>query len=178
MLYDNERRADSIVAQYFNEGFKKGGSCIFLTDVDPVRIRKRLIAEGIEVGRYEKEGRLRILQIPTSNNSNGSALKALKAMTAETTKGMKPPFRFVGRTISDIESVDGMLRGMKLEKIGNDHFEEFDISLLCYYDIRKLERSKKQKWIRELLENHSSVIYASKPGKEVAFETLLLEEAE
>lgn len=65
-------------------------------------------------------------------------------MTVEITKGMKAPFRYVGRTIADIESVDGMLRGMKLEKIGNDYFEEFDISLLCYYDITKMERSKRE----------------------------------
>ena len=178
MLYDNEKRADSIVAQYFIEGFKKGGSCIFFTDVDPVAIRRRLIAQGIDVGRYEKDNRLRIFKIPASDGGKGDALKALKAMTAETTRGMKRPFRFVGRTITDIESVNGMLQGMKLEKIGNDHFEEFGISLLCYYDIRKLERSKRGQWIRGLLDNHNSVIYASGAGKAVAFETALLEKAD
>lgn len=177
MLYDNENLADSIIAQYFTDGFKLGGSCIFFTDVDRDRIRWRLIAQGMNVRKYEKENRLRIFKIPSSNESNGSALEALKVMTAETTRGMKPPFRFVGRTITDTESVEGMLQGMKLEKIGNDHFGEFDISLLCYYDIRKLERSMRDKWIIGLLENHNSVIYVSGPGKAVAFETSLLDEA-
>jgi hypothetical protein len=179
MLYDDEKRADSIVAEYFAEGFKKGGSCIFFADADPAKIKRRLVAQGIDVERYEKDNRLRIFKIPpTSNRRRVSALKALKAMTAETTKGMKSPFWFVGRTIIDIESVDGMLRGMKLERVGNDHFEEFDISLLCYYDVRKMERSKRGKWIRGLLENHSSLIYASDSRKAVAFETTLLEEAD
>ena len=178
ILYDDEKRADFIVARYFTDGFKRGGSCVYFTDEDPVAIRRRLVAQGIDVGGYKKEHRLRIFQIPTSNSGRVDALKALKAITAESTRGMKPPFRFVGRTITDIESVDGMLQGMNLEKIGNDHFEEFDISLLCYYDIRKMERSRRDEWVRGLLENHHSVIYASDAGKEVAFETALLEEAE
>ena len=178
MLYDNQKRGDSIIVQYFTEGFKEGGSCIFFTDADPAEISRRLVAQGIDVARYEKENRLRIFKIPSSSNAVEDSLKGLKAMTTETTKGMKPPFRFVARTIANIGSVDGMNQGMKLEKIGNDHFDEFDISLLCYYDIRKMERSKRDQWIKGLLENHNSVIYASDAGKAVAFETALLEEAD
>ncbi len=178
MLYDNDKRADSVIAQYLAEGFKKGASCIYFTDVDPAGIRKRLFAQGINVRRFEKENLLRIFRIPTSGDGKANALMALKAMVAQTTKGMKPPFRFVGRTITDTESLDGMLQGLKLEKIGNDHFEEFDISLLCYYDIRKMERSRREGWIIGLLENHNSVIYASDASRAVAFETALLEEAD
>jgi hypothetical protein len=178
MLYDSERRADSIIAQYFTEGFKKGGSCIFLTNTNPAEISRRLVSQGIDAESYEKENRLRIFEIPSSSNEDIDALKGLKSMTAETTRGMKPPFRFVARTIANTGSVQGMIQGMKLEKIGNDHFDEFDISLLCYYDIRKMEQSKRDHWIKGLLENHSSVIYASDSGKAVAFETALLEEAD
>jgi hypothetical protein len=31
-----------------------------------------------------------------------------------------------------------MVQGMGLEKTGQDHFEEFDNSQLCFYDIRKM----------------------------------------
>lgn len=178
MLYDNQKRADSIIAQYFTEGFRKEGSCIFITDTDPAEISRRLVARGIDVARYEKENRLRIFKIPSSSNEGVDPLKGLKSMTAETTRGMKPPFRFVARTIANIGSVDGMIQGMKLEKIGNDHFDEFDISLLCYYDISEMEQSKRDHWIKGLLENHNSVIYASDADKAVAFETTLLEEAD
>ena len=177
MLYDNQKRADFIVARYFTNGFKKGGSCVFFPDEDPAAIRRRLAAQGIDVKRYENEKRLRIF-IPSSDSGKVDQLKAMRALISESTKGMKPPFRFVGRTIIDIESVKGMQLGMNLEKIGNDHFEEFDIALLCFYDIRKMERSRRDEWVRGLLENHNSVIYASEPNKAVAFETALLEEAE
>jgi len=91
---------------------------------------------------------------------------------------MTPPFRFAGRTIIDIESVPGMQLGMGLEKVGLDHFEEFDNSQLCFYDIRKIERTRRDEWVRGLLENHHQVIYASDPNKAVGFETSLLEEEE
>jgi hypothetical protein len=88
---------------------------------------------------------------------------------------MKLPFRFVGRTIREIESKEGMRSRLALEKIGQEHFAEFDNAQFCYYDIRKMGQSKKDKWVKGLLENHHQVIYASKPDKAVAFETDLLE---
>lgn len=176
MLYDDEKRADFIIARYFLNGLKKGASCVFFTDEDPAAMMRRLAAQGVDVRRYEKAKRLRIFRIESSDRGKVDVLKTLKFIRAESTKGMKPPFRFVGRTITDIESVDGMLLGITLEKTGNDHFEEFDNSQLCFYDIRRMELSRRDEWVRGLLENHHSVIYASDPSKAVAFETALLED--
>jgi len=178
MLYDDEKRADFIIARYFLNGIRKGGSCVFFTDEDPERIRRRLAAQGMDVHRLEKQRRLRIFSIPGSDGGKMGAMQTLRAMRTMSTEGMRPPFRFAGRTIIDIESVGGMQQGMTLEKIGNDHFEEFDNSQLCFYDIRKMEPSRRDEWVRGILQNHNSVIYASDPGKAVAFETSLLEEEE
>ena len=178
MLYDDERNADLIIARYFQDGIDQGGSCIFFTDEDPNSVRGRLSAQGMDVRGYEKKNRLRIFGIPTSDEGKGDFLTTLKAIWRDSTKGMKPPFRFAGRTITDIESVDGMTMGMGLEKIGQDHFEEFDNSQLCFYDIRKMERSRRSEWVRGLLENHHQVIYAGPPRKAVGFDASLLEEGE
>ncbi|MGA2664747.1 MAG: MEDS domain-containing protein [Nitrososphaerales archaeon] len=178
MLYDDEKRADSIIARYFLNGIKAGGSCVFFTDEDPGRIRARLAAAGFDVERYERERRMRVFVIPTSDSGKEDAMETLAAIRRESTRGMESPFRFAGRTIADIESVRGMRQGMALEKMGNDHFEEFDNSQLCFYDVRKLEPSRRDEWVRGLLANHHSVIYASDPDRAVAFETALLEEVE
>ena len=178
MIYDDEKNADLMIARYFLDGLAKGGSCIFFTDGDPMAVEGRLSAQGVDVARYEGEMRLRIFVIPTSDEGKTDFLTTLKAIRRESTKGMKPPFRFAGRTITDIESVDGMTMGMGLEKIGQDHFEEFDNSQLCFYDLRKMERSRRSEWVRGLLENHHQVIYAGAPNRAVAFETSLLEEAD
>ncbi|HEU4984700.1 MAG TPA: hypothetical protein VFT58_03590, partial [Nitrososphaera sp.] len=83
---------------------------------------------------------------------------------------------FVGRTITDTATIEGMKRGMTVEKTGHEHFAEFDNSQLCYYDISGIEQSMRDEWIRGLLKNHHHVIYASEPDRAVAFETALLEE--
>jgi hypothetical protein len=176
ILYDDEKQADYIIARYFM-GASKGVLRL---------LPGRRPSGDQEEARCARNRRQKIrerktpadISNPSSDSGEGDVLKTLKAIISESTRGMEPPFRFVGRTIIDIESVNGMELGMNLEKIGNDHFEEFDIALLCFYDIRKMERSRRDEWVRGLIENHNSVIYASEPSKSVAFETALLEEAE
>jgi hypothetical protein len=178
MLYDDQRRADFLVARYFLNGLEAGGSCVLFMDEEHAAVKKRLMTMGVDAGRYEKDNRLRVLGNAGSDSRSADVMEALKAMTRESTKGMKPPFRFAGRTVPDIETIDGMRQGIDQEKIGNDHFDEFGISLLCLYDIRKMEPSRRDEWVRGLLENHHSAIYASEPDKAVGFETCLLEEEE
>ena len=175
MLYDDERNADLMIARYFQNGLNKGDSCIFLTDGDPKLTARRLASQGIDVDGYVKENRLRIFDTRSMAIGETDVLGAQKAITAECTRGMMPPFRLAGRTIPDIESVNGMRQGMQFETTGQEHWPEFGISLLCFYDVRKLESSRRDEWVKGLLENHHQVIYASHPGKAVGFETSLLE---
>ena len=172
LLYDNSKYADLIIARYLSNGLKKGESCIFFTSDNLETVRTRLSAEGIDADL------LRIFQIARDYKNRPDALSILKTIREEATIGMKPPYRFVGRTITDTETIEGMKLGLLVEKTGNDHFQEFDCSQMCYYDISGIERSMKDEWIKDLLKNHDHVIYASKPDKAVAFETDLLEEEE
>jgi hypothetical protein len=170
LLYDDPKYAGLIMARYFSNGLNKGESCIFFDSDNSEQVRKRLSAQGIVVDS------IRIFQIKGDNKNNPDALSLLKNIMGEATRGMKPPYRFVGRTITDTETVEGMKRGLHVEKTGNDHFQEFDCSQLCYYNISEIESSMRDEWIRSLLKNHDHVIYASKPDKAVAFETDLLHE--
>jgi hypothetical protein len=179
LLYDNEKYADLVIARYLLNGLQKGESCIFFTSDEPERIEERLFAEGIDVDSYKRTNSLRVFYIERSDTNNKlDALRTLKSIREEATKGMKPPYRFVGRTITDTGTIDGMNLGMVVEKTGHEHFEEFNNSQLCYYDISGIEQSKRDEWIRGLLKNHHYVIYASEPDKAVAFETKLLEPGE
>ena len=110
--------------------------------------------------------------------NRSDALSILKDLRKKATVGMNPPYRFVGRTITDTETIEGMKLGLLVEKTGNDHFQEFDCSQMCYYDISGIEQSMRDEWIKGLLKNHDHIIYASKPERAVAFETDLLDEEE
>jgi hypothetical protein len=178
LLYDNQKYADLVIAWYLLNGLQKGESCIFFTTDKPEIIEERLSAEGIDVDSYRRTNSLRIFYIERYDASKLDALGILKHLREEATRGMKPPFRFVGRTITDTGTIEGMNLGLVVEKTGHEHFEEFDNSLLCYYDISGIEQSKRDEWIRELLKSHHHVIYASDPDKAVAFETMLLEPEE
>jgi hypothetical protein len=178
LLYDNEKYADLVIARYFLNGLQKGESCIFFTADEPETIEKRLSAEGIDVDSYKRTNSLRIFRIERYGANKFDALGTLKSIREEATRGMKPPYRFVGRTIMDTGTIEGMNLGLVVEKSGHKHFEEFDNSQMCYYDISGIEQSKRDEWIRELLKNHHQVIYASEPDKAVAFETMLLESEE
>ncbi|HJY10150.1 MAG TPA: MEDS domain-containing protein [Nitrososphaeraceae archaeon] len=170
LLYDNPKYADLLMARYFSNGLKKGESCIFFTPDNPEQVRKRLSTQGIVIDS------IRIFQVEGDNRNRSDALSLLKTIKDEATRGMKPPYRFVGRTISDTGTIEGMKRGLHVEKTGNDHFQEFDCSQMCYYDISEIEQSMRDEWIRALLINHHHAIYASNPDKAVAFETDLLHE--
>lgn len=176
LLYDDRKYADLIIARYLLNGLGKGESCIFFTADKPEEIEKRLSAEGIDVDLYKLKNSLRVYPIEKSDEEKRDTLSTLKRIREEATRGMKPPYRFVGRTITDTETIEGMKLGMVVEKTGHEHFAEFDNSQMCYYDISGLEQSRRDEWIRGLLKNHHHVIYASDPEKAVAFETMLLEE--
>jgi DcmR-like sensory protein len=176
LLYDNQEYADMIIARYLLNGLAKGESCIFFTPDESPEVEKRLAAHGIDVDSYKQKKSLRIFHTERSDSSKTDALETLKRIRHESTKGMEPPYRFVGRTITDTATVEGMNLGLAVERTGHENFEQFDCSQLCYYDISGIEQSRKGEWIKGLLKNHHHVIYASEPDKAVAFETTLLEE--
>ncbi|MEM2139866.1 MAG: MEDS domain-containing protein [Nitrososphaera sp.] len=178
LLYDRQEYADLIIARYFKNGLEKGESCIFFTADEPGAVERRLAASGIDVERYGKKNMLRIFHIERSDEGKRDVLATLKTIREEATRGMKGPFRFAGRTITDTKSIEGMNLGMVVERTGHQHFAEFDNSQLCYYDISGLEKSRRDEWVAGLLRNHHYVIYAAEPEKAVAFDTTLLEKEE
>ncbi len=178
LYYDEKKYADLVIARYLLSGLQKGESCIFFTSEKPETIEERLFAKGIDVNSYKRTNSLRIFRIERHDTNKLDALSTLKSIREEATRGMKPPYRFVGRAISETGTIEGMNLGLVVEKTGHEHFEEFDNSQLCYYDISGIEHSKRDEWIRGLLKTHHYVIYASEPEKAVAFETMLLEPEE
>ena len=176
LLYDNQKYAFWIIARFFLNGLHNGESCIFFTSDDPNAVENRLNREGIDVRHYKNNNLLRVYTIERSDDNKRDTLRVLKHIRKDATKGMKPPYRFAGRTITDTETKEGMKLGIVLEEVGHENFDSFNNSQMCFYDISKIEKSMRPKWIQDLLKVHHCVIYASEPNKAVAFETNLLED--
>jgi MEDS: MEthanogen/methylotroph, DcmR Sensory domain len=178
LLYDDEKFGDLMIARYFLNGLKKGELCIFFTDEDPGLMEKLLAAQGLDIEKYSKTYKFRTYHSHPPSTADVKVLEILRTIRAEDTKGIQGLFRFAGRTITDIESTEGMLRGMEVERTGQAHFPEFDNAQMCLYDTRKMEPRRKDEWIKGLMKNHRQVIYASFPDKAVVFESTLLETEE
>ena len=176
LLYDNQKYAFWIIARFFLNGLNNGESCIFFTSDDPNAVENRLNREGIDVRYYKNNNLLRIYTIEIPDDNKRDTLRVLKHIRKDATKGMKPPYRFAGRTITNTETKEGMKLGIVLEEVGHENFDSFNNSQMCFYDISKIEKSMRPKWIQDLLKVHHCVIYASEPNKAVAFETNLLED--
>jgi hypothetical protein len=176
LLYDDQKYAYRIIGRYFHNGFAKGESCIFYSSDRPEIIEKQLSDGGIDVRTFKQKNLLKIYEIERSDDNKHDIPRILNQVREESKKSMKPPYRFVGGTITDVETKDGMKFNILLEKTGHQQFDEFNHSQICYYDISKIEPTRKHEWISSLLRNHHYVIYASEPNKAVAFETALLEQ--
>jgi MEDS: MEthanogen/methylotroph, DcmR Sensory domain len=176
LLFDVQKYAHWIIGRYFHNGLAKGESCIFYTADRPEVMEKQLSAGGIDVNLFKKKNQLRIYEVERSNDNKHDILHTLNQIREESKKSMKPPYRFVGGTITDVKTKDGMKFSILLEQNGHQHFDEFNHSQICYYDISKIEPTRKHEWISSLLRNHHYVIYASEPNKAVAFETVLIEQ--
>ena len=176
LLYDDQKYAYWIIGRYFHNGFAKGESCILYTVDRAEIIEKQLSASGIDVSLFKQKNLLRIYEIDGSDDNKHDIPHTLDQMREESKKSMNPPYRFVGGTITEIGTIDGMKFITLLEKTGHRHFDEYNYSQICFYDISKIEPTRKHEWISSLLRNHHYAIYAADPDKAVAFETWLLEQ--
>ena len=175
LLYDDQKYAYWILGRYFHNGLAKGQSCIFFSPNSSEIMERRLSAEGIDVRSFKMKDRLRIFEVERSDD-NKHEKYYVHNQIREYTKGMKPPYRLAGRMVTDIGTKNGMNIQILQETTGHQHFDEFNCSQICHYDISRIEPTRKHEWISLLLRNHHYVIYASEPNKAVAFETALLEQ--
>ncbi len=178
LLYDQSKYGDLTIAKYLQIGLDLGESCIYVTFDDPKKIEEKLSSEGLDVKGYRERNLLRIYPLEKSDINENDALDYLNAILQESTKGMKAPYRFVGRTVPNVKSKEGIQLELIQEKLFHENFKKNNFSYMCQYDISQIEESKRQDWIQELLKTHHHIIYASEPEKSVGFETQLLKSGE
>ncbi len=79
--------------------------------------------------------------------------------------GLQTPFRIVSRIVPDVSTYLGMSIEMELERQVHDGFVTFGGTLMCPYNISKIEASNSKDWLTGLYENHHAIIYAPTFGK-------------
>jgi hypothetical protein len=115
LLYDDQSMQILLLLGIIQMTLKKEShvfsSSSAATSEEPDTIEKMLSAQCIDFHSYNWKNSLRIYHVESpdkDNNNEIEILDTLKTIRKEATIDMKPPYRFVGRTISDTETMEGM----------------------------------------------------------------------
>ena len=177
LLYDDPKYGILVKNRFIENGLQKGIHTICITHDDVNFVEKEIASTGIDVDNFKRKNLLHIYQIGNIMESKDGLTSAYNDMLKKLTVDSKPPYRFVGRTIANISTNEGIEAELVLENLFHSHFDSYPGSVLCPYNVAEIEKSKRPIWLQRLLEYHHNLIYASEPEKSVIFEPDLLNSA-
>jgi hypothetical protein len=168
LLYDDTDQARKVEFEFIKKGLEKGEHCIYATEEDPGYIILKMINDGINVKDFVREN-LHVYQMPNPFNDPDGPIEGCKNNLKMILADSKPPFRIVGRLVSDVSTIEGISVEMELERYAHDGFDNYGGSVMCIYDIAKIETSRRKEWLASLIENHHVLISVSKSQKSGVF---------
>jgi len=174
VLYDNEEYGKLVKCRYIENGLKKGEHSICITHDDVDKTLDELASCGIDVNFYNRKKLLHVYQIENIMERPEGIIAGFNDIVKKITADSKPPYRFVGRTIPNVCTTEGIKAELEIEKVFQSNFEKYDCSFLCTYAVNDIEGSRRPFWLRELMANHHHLIYASDPANAVTFDPDML----
>ncbi|TLX94180.1 MAG: hypothetical protein E6K91_07200 [Thaumarchaeota archaeon] len=164
LLYEDPEFAKLIEFRFIKNGLKNDENCIYASSEDSGLIVIKMLSYGIPL-KYFQSNQLRVLQIKNREGSKEAILQSCRNDTKRIMSDLKPPYRIVTRIVPNVDTKEGICVELELERNLHKTFEEFGGSILCPYDISKIEETKREKWIEELRQNHHAEIRVSKSGQ-------------
>ena len=166
LIYDDPDFAKLLKFRFIKNGLQNGENCIYITDEDSGKIVIDMINYGIPV-KYFQSSKIIVYHQHDTGTTKEEIEKNAKNHLETIRKSLVPPFRIVGRLVPNIKNVDGILVQMDFEKKTHGRFHDFGGIVMCSYDLSKVEKSKRKKWLTEINEHHHHVINISKNGNTV-----------
>lgn len=164
LFYEDLEYARLIEFRFLRHGLELGEQCVYATEQDSGSIILKMLAYGIPM-RYFQDGSMKVYQIHRACGGPKEIMENCKKDIGMILADLRPPFRMVSRIVHDVSTMDGMSVELELEHSAHQSFDGFGGSLICPYDISKMEPSRKKRWLEELRANHHSVIYAPRFGE-------------
>ena len=177
LLYDKPEYGKAVQYRFTENGLKKGEHCICLTHDDIKFVEKEMTDYGIDVGYYKQKKLLHVYQIENIMGYPEGIAKGFDDIIKRVTSDSKPPYWIVGRIIPNVSTIDGIETELEVERLLHKHFDKYECSFLCSYNLDEIEDKKRTIWLQRLFEYHHNLIYASEPEKSVIFELDLLNSA-
>lgn len=164
LFYDDSEYARLLEFWFLKRGLELGETCIYATDEDSGSIVLGLLRYGFSLDDFLLK-RVQVFYIrPISGTTEEILLECKKEVTRILSK-VKRPFRIVSRIVSDVTTIQGISAELELEKITQECFDDLGGTIMCPYNISKIEKSRRLKWVQALYSYHHAVIYIPKVGE-------------
>jgi hypothetical protein len=174
LLYENPQYAQIVKSRFVENGLKKREHTFCITHDDVKFIEGELASGGLDVDYFKRKNLLHIYQIGNIMEHKDGLKKGFEELFKTITAKAKPPYRFIGRAISDVSTRQGILASLELEHFFHSHFDDYQSSVVCTYNVKDIEEHQRSVWLGQLCENHHNLIYAVEPESAVAFDSDLI----
>jgi hypothetical protein len=164
LLYEDSEYARLIEFRFLKNGLDRGQQCLYVTSEDSGIILLKLLTYGIPLEHF-KSGRMRVLQLHYFQGDYVAMMSHYKKEMLKVSGYLHGPFWIVGRIVPEIGTISGMSIELEFEREIHKVLEDLDGSIMCTYDIRKLEQTMKRKWLLGIFSTHHDIIYAPEFGK-------------
>lgn len=168
LVYEDQIEGKLIQFRFLRNGLIKVENCFYLTHQDIHSVEKEMVESGIlDASKWIKKDLLHIFNIPDISQDKCGMLHGCEKIL-KMIQQFKPPYRIVGRAISDVNTDMYMEVQYVLEKVFHSKFESLDCSVMCYYDWSQIGGNR-LKWIEKLSKTHHVIIFATKFKQGVTF---------
>jgi hypothetical protein len=164
LFFEDSEYARLIEFRFIKNGLEKGDQCVYATSMDSGAIVLKMLRYGIPLEYFESK-KLRVYQTHQSYGNRDEIMKGCKKDIEMIRSELVPPFRIVSRIVPDVSTINGISVELEIERELHHRFDDIGGSVMCPYDISKIESSRRKEWIAELFKNHHKVIYASRFGE-------------
>ncbi len=164
LFYEEPEYARMIAFRFIKNGLVNSEECVYATDEDSGSIVLQMLSYGVSL-EYFLTKKIRVFQIHNSCLNRDEILKDSRKNIDMILSALRPPFRIVSRLVPNVSTYDGISAELELERSTHARFDSFGGSLMCPYDLSKIEASNRKHWLTALHENHHAIIYAPKFGE-------------
>ena len=149
--------------RFIKNGLVNGEDCLYLTEEDSGSIIIKMLTHGIPL-QYFQNKQLRVLQIDNRYGNRDEIVSNCRKDMTMSMMNLRKPFRIVARIVPNIDTEVGISAELELEQLAQHKFDDFGGSIMCPYDISKIERKNRKQWLEMLRENHHVIIYVPQSG--------------
>jgi hypothetical protein len=173
LFYEQLEAARIVEYHYLKNGLLKGQYVIHITpdDISISSIENEMTKNGIDVESFIKKGLLHIRQVSATRNDQDGEVKRFEYIAKEILDNLKSPSRAIRAVLilSEVNTEEQIESKLVVEHSYHSSFHSFGGSLLCSYPVKQIEPRRRGKWIEDILQNHHSAIFVTKPGQGIAF---------